>query len=102
VSFFFPRFFFFSFSLSLSLSEEKKKNPTPPNLTWHPLFFFTSVSDSAFAIWSTTKFTCVPPFVVQIPLTKDTWLNWPSEGATTTSHLSPTLIEALGVSGLGR
>jgi len=71
---------------------------TMNGFTPHPLCFLARDSAMCLEIWSTIALTCVPPFTVAMALTNETWWNWPSDGATTTSHRSPSLTAALGVS----
>ena len=57
-------------------------------LTFRLLSFFYNFSFILSTIWSTIMLTCVPPFDVQMPFTKETCLNYPSERETTTCHRS--------------
>ena len=74
-----------------SMSEFTKIHSHP--LTWKGLIlrslcFFFRISISLSTIWSVIYVTWVPPFVVQILLTKETCWNCPSEIEHTTSQRS--------------
>ena len=61
-----------------------------------PLFFLLACSAMAAATWSTTWFTCWPPFVVAMALTKDTWPKAPSESERHTSQRALTRSQMRG------